>query len=131
MSDELEQKLREIFAWVFDFSGWRQIADAILRNKPVVYKERRPLQMSQREVVKLINSAIDRIAKLPQPESQAMGWAELQPRIESTGHKPTERERALTALQHSLHQIEQNAKTAEISLAELWAELRECDDTEG
>ena len=46
-------------------------------------------------------------------------WAELHSPTESTGHKPTDRKRALTALQHNLDQIERNAKTAGIALAEL------------
>ena len=39
--------------------------------------------------------------------------------IESTGHKPTERERALTAVEHALTVIEQQAAKARVALAEL------------
>ena len=39
--------------------------------------------------------------------------------IESTGHKPTERERAWGAVAHALTVIEQQAAKARIALAEL------------
>ena len=116
MSDDLNQKMREIMAEEFDKENCPETAVAIRNNSISDYWFGAPF-----------SRAIDRIAALPQPESQAMGRAELQPPIESTGHKPTERERALTALQHSLDQIERNAKTAGIALAE----IQRLDDTEG
>ena len=68
-----KQKMREIMAEEFYRVGWKAMGRAIVDDK------------CEDTSVSAILKAIDRIAKLPQPESQAMGRAELQPPIESTG----------------------------------------------
>ena len=83
MSDEqLKQKMRQLFANVFDFAGWPLMADAVAVGEPVVKKERLPLQISQREVVEMVNHAIDRIVALP-PEPPPKGREERVAEVEA------------------------------------------------